>query len=154
MAASFKTTGMQELNANFAYLGKATTRNTLKRVGIKALDEEFVPTAQHLAPDDPNTGGNDLKASIHAGDKLNPRQKALAKKDTSKSFAQVYAGTADPAGVPQEFGTVNHGPQPFMRPAWDQRWRAVLDSVAKNLWTEVSKSVVRKAKREAKKAAQ
>jgi hypothetical protein len=38
-----------------------------------------------------------------------------------------------------------------MRPAWAQRWRAVLDNVAKNLWGEVNKTVARKAKRDARK---
>lgn len=153
MRGAVRIEGVRELNATFEALGKSLTRNTLKRTGIKALEAEFVPVAQSLAPDDPQTGGKDLRHSIVAGDKLNPRQKRLARKNESKAFAEVYAGTADPAGVQQEFGNVNHGPQGFMRPAWEQTWRAVLKKVGDSLWGEVRKSVERKAKRDAKRAA-
>ena len=40
-------------------------------------------TARQLAPDDPATQGNDLKASIAVGGKLTKRQAALARKEIS-----------------------------------------------------------------------
>lgn len=153
MRGAVKIEGMADLNANFASMGKGLTRNALKRVGIKALKDEFVPVAATLAPDDPATGGKDLKASITASDRLNPRQKSLNKTREDKSFAEVYAGPTVPHGLFQEFGTATNSPQPFMRPAWDQTWRAILDNVAKGLWPEVLKTIARKAKRDAAKAA-
>jgi len=154
MRGKVEITGLREMNAAFDALGKATSRNVLRRVGIKALDQEFVPEARRLAPDDPETSGNDLHSSIIASDKLNARQKALFRKREDKSFAEVYAGPTRPHGLLQEFGTAHHGPQPFMRPAWDATWRKILDNVARGLWAEIEKAVARKAKRDAKKAGQ
>lgn len=147
-------TGLSEINANLANMSKAQARGALTRTAVDALKTEFVPTARELAPDDPATGGNDLKASIIAGpaSKLNARQKGLNKKRPDKSFGEGFAGTADPAGVPQEFGTVNHGPQPFMRPALAQKTQAIFDHVGKSLWSIIDKSVKRAAARAAKKA--
>ena len=154
MKFSAQITGLPEINANLANMSKSLARGALTRTAVAALKDEFVPTAQALAPDDPTTSGNDLKASIVAGSasKLNARQKSLNRKREGKSFGEGFAGTADPAGVPQEFGTVNHGPQPFMRPALAQKTQAIFDHVGKNLWSVIDKSVKRAAARLAKKA--
>lgn len=154
MKFTAQITGMSEINANLANMTKSLARGALTRTAVAALKEEFVPTAQELAPDDPATGANDLKASIVAGpaSKLNTRQKSLNRKREGKSFGEGFAGTADPAGIPQEWGTVNHGPQPFMRPALAQKTQAIFDYVGKNLWSMIDKSVKRAAARAAKKA--
>jgi HK97 gp10 family phage protein len=154
MKFSADITGLAEINANIASMTKAQNKRALTAAAVEVLKAEFVPTAQALAPDDPATGGNDLKASIIAGpaSKLNNRQKSLNRKRTGKAFGEGFAGTADPAGVPQEFGTVNHGPQPFMRPALQQKTQAIFDHVGKALWSIVDKSVKRAAARAAKKA--
>lgn len=155
MKTSFRVDGMPELNSTLSEMSKGLARGALTRIAVAALKDEFVPVAKSLAPDDPATGGNDLKSSIVAGpaSKLNTRQKRMNKKRDDKSFGEGFAGTADPAGVPQEFGTVNHGPQPFMRPAWSQTQKPLLDHVAKNAWPEVEKTAARAAKRKAAKAA-
>ena len=148
---SMKIEGLSQLDAALGELSKAVAKNTLIRVGKKAL-EPMADVARGLAPDDPATGGNDLKHSITVGTKLNARQKRLAKKEP-KDFATVYMGTADPAGVPQEFGTVNHGPQSFMRPAFAQEAEATIRRVADWLKPEIDKSVARARARALKKAA-
>src|SRR5690554_6907635 len=133
MKASMKVDGLADLNATFSTMSKGMARGALTRIAVNALKEEFVPVAQRLAPDDPATQGNDLKASIVAGpaSKLNARQKKLNRRRDDKSLGEGFAGTADPAGVPQEFGTVNHGPQAFMRPAWSQTQKPILAHVGK-----------------------
>jgi HK97 gp10 family phage protein len=154
MKFSARIDGMREINANLASMTKVQAKGTLTRIAVDALNTEFVPVAKALAPDDPETGGNDLKESIVAGpaSKLNSRQKKMNRRRNDKSLGEGFAGTADPAGVPQEFGTVNHGPQPFMRPALAQTTRAIFDNVAKNSWSVIDKSVKRIAARAAKKA--
>jgi HK97 gp10 family phage protein len=154
MAVTMKIEGLAEVNANLANMSKALAKGALTREAVAALKDEFVPTAQALAPDDPETGTNDLKASIIAGpaSKLNARQKGLNRKRDDKSFGEGFAGSADPAAVPQEFGTVNHPPQPFMRPTLAQKTTAILNHVGKNLWSVIDKSVKRAAARAAKKA--
>jgi HK97 gp10 family phage protein len=146
--------GLPEINANLASMTKAQARGALTKIAVDALKAEFVPTAQALAPDDPATGGNDLKSSIVAGpaSRLNQRQKKLNRRREGKSFGEGFAGTADPAGVAQEFGTVNHGPQPFMRPTLEQKTQAIFDYVGKNFWSLTVNAVKRIAARAAKKA--
>lgn len=155
MKTAFKVENIDSVTATFAEMSKGLARGALTRIAVNALKDEFVPVAKSLAPDDPATQGNDLKASIIAGpaSKLNARQKKLNKQRDDRSFGEGFAGTADPAGIPQEFGTVNHGPQPFMRPAWDQTQKPLIDHVAKNAWPEVEKTALRAAKRKAVKAA-
>ena len=150
MAVTMKIEGLREMDAALGELSKAVARNTLIRVGKAAL-EPMAEVARSLAPDDPETGGNDLKASIVVGTKLTARQKRLAKKEP-KDFATVHMGTADPAGIQQEFGNVNHGPQSFMRPAFQSEAQATIDRVAKGLKPEIDKSVQRARARALKKA--
>lgn len=149
-AVTFKVHGLRELDAGLGELTKATARNVLKRVGAKAL-EPMAEVARSLAPDDPKTGGNDLSHSIVVGPKLTPRQQRLAKKET-KDFAVVYMGTADPAGVQQEFGNVNHGPQSFMRPAFQQEAEATVGRVATGMKPEIDKAASRARARALKRA--
>lgn len=155
MKTSFRVEGLPELNATLSEISKGLARGALTRIAVNALKDVVVPVASALAPDDPATGGNDLKSSIVAGpaSKLNDRQKRLNKKRDDRSFGEGFAGTADPAGVAQEFGTVNHGPQAFMRPALAQTHGKIMDHVAKNAWPEVEKTALRAAKRKAAKAA-
>lgn len=156
MKATGKVDGLSELNATLAEMKKGLARGALTRIAVNALKDEFVPVASALAPDDPATSGADLKARIFAGaaSKFNKRQKRLHKKRDDRAFGEGFAGTADPAGVAQEFGTVNHGPQSFMRPAFEKTQQAIFDHVAKNAWPEVEKTAKRAAARLAKKAAQ
>lgn len=156
MAVTMKIDGLSELDAALgafaAEYGKASGKAVLRRVADKAL-QPMAETARRLAPDDPETQGKDLKASIAVGGKLTKRQASLARKDQNKATVTRYMGTADPAGVPQEFGTVNHGPQAFMRPAFDQDKRGAIEIVGKELGPEIEKTASRLAKRRAKKAA-
>lgn len=152
MKTTMRIDGLRELDAALGELPKAAAKAVLRRVGIKAL-QPMAETARSLAPDDPTTQGNDLKASITVGTKLNKRQSALARKDEGKAFVTVYMGTNDVAGIPQEFGTVNHGPQPFMRPAFDQHAEGAIKIVADELGPEITKTAARLAKRAAAKAA-
>lgn len=153
MRTAFKVEGLDDLNATLSEMSKGLAKGALTRIAVNALKEEFVPVAKSLAPDDPATQGNDLKESIIAGpaSKLNARQKKLNKQRDDRSFGEGFAGTNDPAGVQQEFGNVNHGPQPFMRPAWDQAQKPLIDHVARNAWPEVEKTATRAAKRAASK---
>lgn len=151
MKTAFKVDGLDDLNATLSEMSKGLAKGALTRIAVAALKDEFVPVAKSLAPDDPATQGNDLKASIIAGpaSKLNARQKKLNKRRDDRSFGEGFAGTNDPAGMQQEFGNVNHGPQAFMRPAWDQTQKPLIDHVAKNAWPEVEKTALRAAKRKA-----
>jgi HK97 gp10 family phage protein len=153
MKATFKISGLRQLDAALGQLPKATARSVLTRTGKKAL-QPMAETARALAPDDPDTGGNDLKASIIVGTKLNTRQAKMARKDArenGKAFATVYMGPTVSHGLHQEYGTVNHGPQAFMRPAFSREAEGAIKIVASELGAEIEKAAKRLAKRAAKK---
>lgn len=156
MKVSVKVDGLRELDAAIGALaqeyGKANGKAVLRRVADKAL-QPMAEAARSLAPDDPATGSNDLKASITVGGKLNKTQAKIARKDQNKALVTRYMGTNDPAGLQQEFGNVNHGPQPFMRPAWDAHAEGAVKIVAQELGPEIKKTAARLAKRRAAKAA-
>lgn len=156
MKTTVRIDGLRDLDAALGALaaefGKASGKAVLRRVADKAL-EPMAEVARQLAPDDPATNGNDLKASITVGGKLTARQARVARKEQNKSTVTRYVGTADPSAVPQEFGTVNHGPQPFLRPAFAQEAEPTIGRVAKELGPEIERTAVRLAKRRAAKAA-
>lgn len=148
MAVSVKIEGLRELDAALGELGKATGKNVLKRVGIKAL-QPMAGVAQANAP----VLEGHLQRSIAVGTKLTTRQSRLAKNLDGKASVTVYMGPNDPAAVPQEFGAKGDNPQPFMRPAWDGGKQGLLESLKAMLWTEIDKAAKRKAARLAKAAA-
>jgi HK97 gp10 family phage protein len=148
-----KFEGGRELDAALGALaaeyGKPSGKAVLRRVADKAL-QPMAETARQLAPDDPATQGNDLKASIAVGGKLTKRQAAMARRDQNKSTVTRYMGTADPAGLQNEFGNVHQSPQPFMRPAFSQHADGAIKIVAQELGPEIEKTAARLAKRRAK----
>lgn len=153
MRSTVRVEGLRELDAALNELGsKALAKGVLRRVGIKAL-QPFDARWRSLAPDDPATSGRDLKASGGVGTKLTTRQARLAKKEEGKAFVTVYAGPNDVAAVPQEFGTVDLSPQPFVRPAWADTKDEALEVVKRDLWGEIKATAARRAKRLAKAAA-
>ncbi|MET3925553.1 HK97-gp10 family putative phage morphogenesis protein [Devosia sp. 2618] len=153
MKLTMRVSGLRELDVALGELPKATSRNVGRRVLMKA-GQPIADAAARLAPDDPATGGKDLKSSIVVGTKLTRRQASSHRKKTKndKAFSEAFVGTKDPAAVQQEFGNERHGPQSFMRPAWDQEKGAALDIVKAELGAEISKAAKRLARRAAKKA--
>lgn len=147
MAQAYRIEGLKELEATLRELPKATARNALQRV-LKKRAQPVAASWISKAPDDPATGPPDLKTSIIVGpgSKLTGRQKRDAKKDGAY-FAEIHVGTADPVGMWQEFGTVNHPAQPSGRPAWDANKVSALNGIGEDMWTEVQKAAARRAKK-------
>lgn len=141
MAVTWKTEGFKELDDALAELSKAAGKGVLRR-SLKKAAEPMAALASSMAPVGPT--GN-LAASVKYGTKLTKRQAGLHRKmfRDDKASVEGFVGANDPAAVPQEFGTVDHGPQPFMRPAWDADALPLLDRLGKVLAVEVEKSVKR-----------
>lgn len=142
--------GLREVDAALGDLGKVLGRNVMRRVAVKRL-QPMAEVARGMAPDDPVTGGNDLKTSIAVSTQLGKRQKKINRK--SKSEIEAHMGPAGPGGnvppqgIQQEFGNRNHGPQSFMRPAFDQGKDGLIEGIAEDFWLEISKAAARKAKK-------
>lgn len=147
MAARVRVDGLRELEQSLMALGKHTTAKAVGRRVLKKAGQPIADSARSLAPDDPMTGGNDLRSSIAVSTKLNKRQSKMNRKLTSKSAVEVYVGTNDPAGIQQEFGNVNHGPQSFMRPAWDGTKGEALKIIQETMGDEIMKTAKRLAKK-------
>jgi HK97 gp10 family phage protein len=143
-----KTTGLPELQAVLRQLPDATARNVLRRVG-KTVLEPVAATARQLAPKE----WGDLEKTITVSSRLSKSQRAKHKSDDRDSV-RMYVGAGNvQQSYLQEFGTVHHPAQPFMRPAWDQHHMEVFHEIGKALWVEIQKATARLARKAAKQAA-
>lgn len=144
--------GLRELDRALGELPKSTGKAVLRRTITKAA-KPIVDMARSIAPDRPGKPRNDLVSSITVSSKLNKEQKKATRGD-DKSFVEMYVGpdvsVPNAHGHWQEFGTVNHGPQPFMRPAWDSQQGKALDIIKNELGDEIMKAAKRLAMKAAK----
>lgn len=150
MKPTIKTEGFREMDAALGEFSKATARNILTRAGLKAL-EPVAATAKAKA----HRLTGKLQDSIDVSTRLGKRQKRL---NRQPSTVEVYAGpTASdgenppPQGVWEEFGTEDHPPHAFLRPAWDGNQTEVLETVKEELAGELDKATAR-AQRKALRA--
>lgn len=160
--------GLYEIERAMDRLTKAAGRGVLRRSGIKALGP-MAEAARSRAPDDPATGGYDLKKSITVGTKLSRSQKRAARKERrmtgDRTAVEVYMGPGPlPQAIYTEFGTEPHtnaglfagtehpgtSPQPYMRPAWDGGKDQLLADLKKLLWEEIDKAAARAARKAAR----
>jgi hypothetical protein len=144
--------GLRELDAALGELPKATGRNVMRRVALARL-EPMAEEARRLAP----VEDADLRDSIAVSTRLAGYARRFNKR--SKSEAEAHMGPAGaggkkapPQGSLQEFGTKNHPPQPFMRPAWDGGKDALLNGIKDDLKGEIEKAVQRLARKAARLA--
>lgn len=154
MKTKVEVSGLRELDAALHQLPRAAAKSTLRRVGKRALTP-MAEQARSKAPDDPVTPAPDLHRSIA----ISSRQKSgrqIARLKEGKSSVNVFMGpTPDgyPQAMPQEFGSIHHPAQPFMRPAWDANKVRALEIVKSDLGKEIDKTAKRLAKRAARLAA-
>ncbi|MFN8996384.1 MAG: HK97-gp10 family putative phage morphogenesis protein [Pseudomonadota bacterium] len=131
--------GLAEMDRALGELPKATGRNVLRRVGRARLE----PIIEDAAKRAPRLFGN-LNDSITVSTKRPRRHR-------KESEVEVYGGpTSLPQAHLQEFGTRHHGPQPFMRPAWDAGKDELLEGLAEDLANEIEKAAQRIARKQAR----
>lgn len=151
MTAKVHIEGLRELEKALSELPRATGKNVLRRI-LRKRAEPLASDAQGKAADDPDTPGTRIQ--FRFGSKLTKRQAGIHKKmfKDDKAAVEIFVGQegSGPAPVQQEFGNVNHGPQPALRPAWDAGKDALVDGYADDLWTEIDKAAKRLAKKRAK----
>lgn len=142
-----KIEGLRELEAALANLPRATGKNVLRRVLIKAAQ----PIETDAAANAPKLTGR-LERNVTTSGRLTKRQASMARK-LGKSAVEVHVGVTDPAGVQDEFGNVNQEAQPFLRPAWDANKDGALRTIADELGAAVTKAAARQARKAARIAA-
>jgi HK97 gp10 family phage protein len=142
--------GFRELEAALSELPKATGKNVLRRVGKKQL-LPLQHRAEQMAPDDPATSGLDLKASFGIQEEKARRARGAVKYAASTGISfKMGVKTAAFHGWFQEWGTVNHAANPFMRPTWDAGVEPMLEGLKDDLWTEIRKAADKYARKLAK----
>lgn len=151
MKVEFK--GGRELEAA---LRELNSRVTEINVAKRALDKAAIPIreeAQRLAPDDPRTAeGVSLVAAIKIGERALGRRNRAFRKD--KGVVERYVGidgTVSPRvgfySEIQEFGKGPWKPQPYMRPAWENKKMVSMELLSETLRAEIDKAVARAAKK-------
>lgn len=153
MKMTVKTTGFKDLEAALAKIEKRSTQKAVMRRALKTAAQPMADVARTKAPDDTSTGAPDLKSSITVGTKLSERQKRVHRKmfRNDKASVEMFVGAGPVRSAnQQEFGNEHHGPQPFMRPAWDQEAMPTLERLGQEMWSEIDKQAKRAAKKAAK----
>jgi HK97 gp10 family phage protein len=152
MTVTVKLDGFEGLERNLAQLEKLATRRSVARRALKKAAQPMADLAQNLAPrGDTNT----LAPSVMVGTKLSKRQAAQHRKmfRNDRAAVEMFVGAGPLSSAhTQEFGTVHHAPQPFMRPAWDQDHKALLQRLGQLMAAEIDKAVTRAARRAARGA--
>ncbi len=132
MRISLTLGGSEELAKRMAALPDKLRHQTL----VRALEIAGLPILQRmeqLAPFDPQSEGPHLKHNLG--------MTSLRSWDGQKRHEHEAAIGIGPAkflrhGGFQELGTAEHPPQPYMRPAWDEKGGSRAQSVvAGELWT-------------------
>lgn len=143
-----KLEGFKALDDALEELSKSARGGVLRR-SLKNAAEPMAALASTFAPR--GTTGN-LSDSFIYSTKLNKRQAGQHRKAfrDDKASVEGFVGSNDPAAVQQEFGNQNHGPQPALRPAWDQDHGPFLDRLGAELAVEVGKAVKRARAKAAK----
>lgn len=142
---TFKMTGGRELEAALAEFAKPMA----KAVGRRALKKASDPILRAYQAATTVKSGT-LQRSEVAGTRLNRRQARMAKK-LGRSAVEVHIGTADPAGIQEEFGNRNQAAHPALRPAWDaEGGQRAVDRIGDELAADIEKTRARVAKRAAK----
>jgi HK97 gp10 family phage protein len=140
--------GLAEVQTALRQLPDSTAKAVLRRVGRKRL-EPVANKARELVP----VGMGELRDSIAVSTRLTRRQRGKHTKDGIDDV-EVFAGAGPhPQAHLQEFGTEHHGPQPFMRPAWDSEKEGVFAGIKQDLWEEIEKAAARLARKAARAAA-
>jgi HK97 gp10 family phage protein len=157
--------GLKELDRALGELPKATARSVLVRV-LKTAGEPIAEAARNAAPIDDGTLRDSIKVSARIKNKVGMKEYSAALRDGlgkaaartalrdarrnagGGSFAEVYVGPARGKGVIryahlQEFGTVNHPPHSYMRPAWDGEKDHALSIIRRELGDEIIKAARR-----------
>lgn len=162
-----RVTGLKEIDAALGELDKRTARAVSRRTLVKALSpmadvaEEKAPflrgdlkrsiTTTTKKPKGGDAGKAAFAEVLRGGGDRSEARAALLAANKGGAFAQAFMGPGrNPQAIMQEFGTVNHPPQPYMRPAFDEEKDATVQRVARTMGEEIDKAVRRIAKRRAK----
>lgn len=148
MTPQFRLEGADGLYATFRELPRATKRNILMRI----LRQVIAPLADAVQSRAPYQTG-ELQEQQHTGPttKLTRRQKRMERQDRGAFEAVLHFGTADPAGLMNEFGTINMAAQPYFRQEWEGRKVGMLREIGQELGPAIERSGERLRRKNARR---
>lgn len=131
------TTGFREVEEQL--LGLST--QVARRHGRKALRDAGEPIhAAYLAKTKVKSGT--LRDNTNIGTRLNRSQRRRSPRP-GPSEIELHIGTADPAGIQEEFG-IRQAANPSLTPAWDSEGgHRALDRIGKSLGNSIERSARR-----------
>jgi HK97 gp10 family phage protein len=150
MAQIMRVEGLKELESALLDLKTSTAKTIMRRNLIKAA-QPMANRANQLSPDDKATTVSSLNESNVAATKQSKRLKKYFKGNSST--IEIYVGPEKSQvvkAIQQEFGNVNHGPQSFLRPAWDETKGDIPETLRDMAWVDIKKTVKRNTARQAK----
>lgn len=168
MAVTVKLEGFAELEKELEKLGKTVTQKASMRRALRKAAEPMVEAAKQKVPVD----DGDLRDSITISTRLNKRQGRMHRRmfRDDRASVELFLGPSYELGGGGrhahlvEFGTrphINKGkfagsqhpgtrPQPFMRPAWDEGARAILDRLKVELADDIKRALLRAERKAAR----
>lgn len=144
MKLEFRLDGGRAVLDTLADLPKPTRRNLLMRT----MRTEIEPLAAAVRAKAPYLWG-DLEQGLHIGpsSKLTRRQRGQDREIMGPNAAVLHFGTADPAGMMNEFGLGNNPPQPFFRSEWESRKMGILRGIGQTLGSQIEAAAARRARK-------
>lgn len=139
MKLKLEIEGLRECEDALLSIGRAA-KTALRNALLKAA-VPIEADAEARAPKD--TGR--LTASIAISDRLKKGQRRA-----KRGVAEVFVGSTSSLAHLQEFGTAHHGPQPFLRPAFDANAGRALTIFRDELRTEIREARARAARKQAR----
>lgn len=119
---------------------------------MKVALEQTKVKAKLKAPVDQAPDGGTLEESIIIG-RVSSRHRRHQKSDLEMAVGPRGGKGGVAYAAQQEFGNINHGAQPFMRPAWDSTKMNVLVTFKEEMWTNIEKALLRHSRKLAREAA-
>lgn len=166
MTITLKVEGLREIEAALQELGdvkvrKASARRALVKAAKPMLDDmqQSAPVLRgHLkrgirigAPG--NVGSQAFARVLQSGGSKDEAVAAMREVRRSASGIEIAIGPGrHPQAIFQEFGTENHAPQPFVRPAWEAGKDKALNDIKRELWADIEKTARRAANKSARLA--
>lgn len=148
MTGRFRLEGARALYATFSELPRSVQRNVLDRT-LRGVAGPFTARVRARAPYFIGVLQEHTAQGPYRS--LTSRQKRFERQDRGKFEATIHIGTADPAGMMNEFGNVNMSPQPYFRAEWEASKLALLRGIEQSLGGEIMAGAARVAKRSARR---
>ena len=171
MAITMQIEGLRDLEAALAEIGNPNARRAVGRRVLRRVAQPLVDAARGLAPRLTGKMAESIIATTRlagrdaarqafgrvlreGGSRAEAVQAMRAIRRASESLVELYVGPGQhPQAITQEFGTSFHPPQPFMRPAWDQTQRPMIEDIKRELWADIQRTAARAARRAARQTA-